>query len=155
MIYALGDVSGAHFNPAVTVAIVLTGKAPASIIPAYFAAQLSGGLCGALSYVSITGLSASLGPAQGSCNVFAAGGKAQQMYGLAIGFCIVVGGFAIGPISGGSLNPAVSVAIDTSHAIHGGKRWLNCVAYSCFEVIGASIAAAALLRGPRWHEGGP
>ena len=29
MIYALGDVSGAHFNPAVTVAIVLTGKAPA------------------------------------------------------------------------------------------------------------------------------
>jgi len=168
MIYALGDVSGAHFNPAVTCAIVLTGKAPASIIPAYFAAQLSGGLCGALSYVSITGLSASLGPAQGSwydtamaeimytfvlcfvvlnvacqgtANVFAAGGKAQQMYGLAIGFCIVVGGFAIGPISGGSLNPAVSVAIDTSHAIHGGKRWLNCVAYSCFEVIGASIAA--------------
>jgi glycerol uptake facilitator-like aquaporin len=63
------------------------------------------------------------------------------MYGLAIGFCIVVGGFAIGPISGGSLNPAVSFAIDTSHAIHGGKRWLNCVAYSCFEVIGASVAA--------------
>jgi aquaporin Z len=168
MIYALGDVSGAHFNPAVTVAIVLTGKAPASIIPAYFAAQLSGGLCGALSYVSITGLSASLGPAQGSwydtavaeimytfvlcfvvlnvacqgtSSVYAKGGKATQMYGLAIGFCIVVGGFAIGPISGGSLNPAVSLAIDTSHSIHGGKRWLNCVAYSAFEVVGASIAA--------------
>ena len=61
--------------------------------------------------------------------------------GLAIGFCIVVGGFAIGPISGGSLNPAVSLAIDTSHSIHGGKRWLNCVAYSAFEVVGASIAA--------------
>jgi len=168
MVYALGGVSGAHFNPAVTTAIVLTGKAPGSIIPSYWAAQLSGGLCGALTYVSIAGLSASLAPAAGSwydtalaeimytfvlCFVvlnvacqddekcFADGGKAQQMYGLAIGFCIVVGGFAIGPISGGSLNPAVSFAIDTSHAIHGGKRWLNCVAYSCFEIIGASIAA--------------
>jgi aquaporin Z len=168
MVYALGGVSGAHFNPAVTCAIVLTGKEPASIMPAYFAAQFAGGLCGALSYVSIAGTSVALGPASGSwydtamaeimytfvlCFVvlnvacqkttipFADGGNAQQLYGLAIGFCIVVGGFAIGPISGGSLNPAVSLAIDTSHAIHGGKRWLNCVAYSCFEVIGASIAA--------------
>ena len=35
------------------------------------------------------------------------GGKAKQIYGLAIGFCIVVGGYAIGSVSGGSLNPAV------------------------------------------------
>jgi aquaporin Z len=147
MIYALGDVSGAHSTPAATTAIVLTGKAPASIIPAYWAAQLTGGLCGALSYVTIAGTSASLGPAsgswydtalaeimytfvlcfvvlnvacQGTADVFADGGKATQMYGLAIGFCIVVGGFAIGPISGGSLNPAVSLAID--NAPHGPPR---------------------------------
>jgi len=168
MIYALGDVSGAHFNPAVTVACVLTGKAPKSIMPAYFAAQITGGFCGALSYTSIAGISCALAPVtgswydtamaeiiytfvlcfvvlnvacQGTAEVFAEGGKAQQMYGLAIGFCIVVGGMAIGPISGGSLNPAVSFALDTSHSIHGGKRWLNCVAYSSFEVIGAMIAA--------------
>merc|ERR1719486_1292887 len=66
MVYALGGVSGAHFNPAVPTAIVLTGKAPGSIIPSYWAAQLTGGLCGALTYVSIAGLSASLAPAAGS-----------------------------------------------------------------------------------------
>merc|ERR1719487_356421 len=37
------------------------------------------------------------------------------IYGLAIGFCIVVGGYAAGPISGGHLNPAVSLGIDVAH----------------------------------------
>ena len=43
MIYALGGVSGAHFNPAVTVALTLAGKSPAGDIPHYMAAQLLGG----------------------------------------------------------------------------------------------------------------
>ena len=54
------------------------------------------------------------------------GGKAKQIYGLAIGFCIVVGGYAIGAVSGGSLNPAVSFALDTSNAIKGGS-FMNCI----------------------------
>ena len=48
MIYALGGVSGAHFNPAVTVALTISGKSPASDIPHYMASQLLGGLAGAL-----------------------------------------------------------------------------------------------------------
>ena len=62
------------------------------------------------------------------------GGKASQIYGLAIGFCIVVGGYAIGAVSGGSLNPAVSFALDTSHAMKGGT-WMNCIPYAdCWAV---------------------
>ena len=57
------------------------------------------------------------------------GGKAKQIYGLAIGFCIVVGGYAIGSVSGGSLNPAVSFALDTSSAMKGGS-WMNCLMYT-------------------------
>ena len=58
------------------------------------------------------------------------GGKAKQIYGLAIGFCIVVGGYAIGAVSGGSLNPAVSFALDTSNATKGGA-WMNCIPCAC------------------------
>merc|ERR1719377_364765 len=52
MIYALGSVSGAHFNPAVTVAILLSARRLLEITDAfaYIAAQLLGGLCAGMSY---------------------------------------------------------------------------------------------------------
>jgi aquaporin Z len=72
------------------------------------------------------------------------GGPSSQMYGLAIGFCIVVGGNAIGAVSGGSLNPAVSIALDTTGAIDKtGVYFMNSLVYTCFELIGASLAAGA------------
>jgi len=169
MVYALGGVSGAHFNPAVTTALTLAGKSPAGDIPHYMAAQLLGGLAAGLTYTSLVGKAVPLAPGAGyswSDAAFAEivytfvlcfvvlnvatlsgqhltnGGKAKQMYGFAIGFCIVVGGYAIGAVSGGSLNPAVSFALDTSNAMKGGT-WMNCVPYTCFEVIGAAAAAGA------------
>jgi len=171
MIYALGGVSGAHFNPAVTVALTISGKSPASDIPHYMASQLLGGLAGALVYSGITGKSIPLAPGTGhswahagfaeimytfvlcfvvlnvatlSGQYLTNGGKAKQIYGLAIGFCIVVGGYAIGSVSGGSLNPAVSFALDTSHAMKGGS-WMNCLMYTVFELAGAGLASAAFM----------
>jgi aquaporin Z len=169
MIYALGGVSGAHFNPAVTTALTISGKSPASDIPHYMASQLLGGLAGALVYSGITGKSVPLAPGTGhswahagfaeimytfvlcfvvlnvatlSGQYLTNGGKAKQIYGLAIGFCIIVGGYAIGAVSGGSLNPAVSFALDTSNATKGGA-WMNCIPYTCFEIVGAAAAAGA------------
>jgi len=169
MIYALGGVSGAHFNPAVTVALTLAGKSPAGDIPHYMAAQLLGGLAASLAYTGLVGKAVPLQPGAGhswSDAAFAEilytfvlcfvvlnvatlsgqhltnGGKAKQIYGLAIGFCIVVGGYAIGAVSGGSLNPAVSFALDTSNATKGGA-WMNCIPYTCFEIVGAAAAAGA------------
>jgi len=174
MIYALGGVSGAHFNPAVTLAATAAGKHQAADIPVYMGSQVLGGICAGMLYTFTTGSSVPLAPGKGyswGAAAFAeimytfvlcftvlnvatleagkpghmtSGGKSSQIYGLAIGFCIVVGGYAIGAVSGGSLNPAVSFGLDTSNAMKGGS-WMNCLAYSAFEFIGAGIAAGAFM----------
>eukprot|EP00971_Amphidinium_carterae_P156867 3109827-Amphidinium_carterae.1 len=55
--------------------------------------------------------------------------------------CVTVGGYAIGKVSGGSLNPAVSVGISTSHILGGGMFW-PCIIYSLFEVVAGVLASA-------------
>jgi len=144
MIYALGDVSGAHFNPAVTVAIVLRGACSISDAVAYVLVQLSAGLCagwvaaifhtaGPLYKRTITlhhGTEYALGSmafaelfftfvlayvvlAVATTKPAASQTTAQKFYfALAIGSCFTAGGFAIGGVSGGELNPAVSVGLD-------------------------------------------
>jgi len=171
MIYALGSVSGAHFNPAVTLALTAAGKSPAGDIPLYMGSQVLGGLAAGITYTTLTGVAVPLKPGKGfgfgeaafaeifytfvlcftvlnvatlSGQYLSNGGKASQIYGLAIGFCIVVGGYAIGSVSGGSLNPAVSIALDTTNAMKGGS-FMNCLAYSAFEFIGAGLAAGAFM----------
>merc|ERR1711920_331752 len=43
----------------------------------------------------------------------------SEMFGLAIGSCITAGGFAIGGISGGSLNPAVTTGVQAAYLVNG------------------------------------
>merc|ERR1719299_274748 len=62
----------------------------------------------------------------------------KEMFGLAIGSCVTVGGFAIGSMSGGSLNPAVSWGLSF---IRNFMEPLPCFLYIVFEIIGAAIAA--------------
>lgn len=163
MIYALGNVSGAHFNPAVTVAIVASGRDKCSPKDAcmYIPVQIIGGICAAFTYVLMeNGKSFPLGPGKGFswtqaaiaevvftfllCYVVlsVATTKAglSEYFGLAIGSCVTAGGYAIGAISGGSLNPAVSFGI----AVSGGTP-LNAVYYSVFEVVGGVLAAAIFM----------
>jgi aquaporin Z len=171
MIYALGGVSGANFNPAVTLTLLISGKGGMNVTDAgaYMVSQVAGGLCAAFTYISLVGEKVALLPAsnKGLTTAFIAetiytfvlcfvvlnvactsdkkpmggGGKAVQIYGLAIGFCVVVGGVAIGPLSGGSLNPAVSVALDATS----GKFELHSLAYTAFEFIGAGLAAGVFM----------
>ena len=136
MIYALGDVSGAHFNPAVTASILASGRCPELTLPKagmYVAAQVAGGAVGAGVYSFVyTGQSFPLGPVGAStwaqaavaelvftfvlsfvvlCVAVSSRTKATHLFGFLIGSCVTVGGFAIGGISGGSLNPAVSLGL--------------------------------------------
>jgi aquaporin Z len=177
MIYALGGVSGANFNPAVTTTLALTGILETKWIAPYMASQIAGGLAASFTYYSVVGTAIPLGPGKGygwsavgiaeiiytfvlcfvvlnvACAkpelkgeklVLSKGGPSAQMYGLAIGFCVVVGGNAIGGVSGGSLNPAVSIALDATGAIDKtGVYFMNSIAYSCFELVGAALAAGA------------
>merc|ERR1719272_2385954 len=169
MIYALGDVSGAHFNPAVTLAVFASKMTDLSIKDAgmYMLVQVLGGVVAAMTYSLIYAPSSHntfpLGPQEGHhmyqvavaeiifsfvlCYVVLCTAVAHKtktdMCGLAIGSCVTVGGFAIGSISGGSLNPAVSVGIASQHIMQGGLY--NALIYSGFEFIGAGLAAGVCM----------
>jgi len=167
MIYALGDVSGAHFNPAVTLAILLRGAFPhgISVAFAYMGSQILGGVAAALVYSHMMHGTFPLKPGLGYDWEAAAAAEVvftfvlayvvlsvattddpqcKDMFGLVIGSCVTVGGYAIGVVSGGSLNPAVSAGIAFTDAIHGGlwyDSWSSCVTYATFEMAGGALAA--------------
>jgi len=175
MIYALGDVSGANFNPAVTLAIFCkdafsgSENMPAKTMAMYMPTQIAGGITAALMYVFIYhGKAFSLGAAPGYnwgqvimaefiftfvlclvvlcaavSPVTGAGNATGLFFGLAIGSCVTVGGFAIGGISGGSLNPAVSWGIGVGSMMsyaHGG--WIvKALVYTLVELAAGGAAA--------------
>merc|ERR1719401_2104868 len=77
------------------------------------------------------------------CTAVSTKTKSESMFGLAIGMCVTVGGLAIGTISGGSLNPAVSFGIATSQIMNGGIFY-KALIYSAFEFLGAAAAAGVV-----------
>jgi aquaporin Z len=161
MIYALGGVSGANFNPAVSLALGLAKKMEMRDVGPYIAVQVAAGICAGLVYGGMFWNVFNLAPAAGftwlhaalaeiiytmmlcfvvlnvACSKMHAG--KNQFYGLAIGFVVIAGGYGAGHISGGCFNPAVAIGIDTSSM---GIGWGWCVAYTVFEFIGAAIAVA-------------
>jgi len=171
MIFALGSCSGAHFNPAVTVAILISQKNRKKLISssdagAYIGTQIMGGVCASLTYAAMEGgKTFPLGPGKGYgmpqvalaeifftfllCYVVLSVATVEALlseyFGLAIGSCVTAGGYAIGAVSGGSLNPAVSIGISTAHVM-GGGAFVNCILYSIFELIGGVIAAGLFMQ---------
>merc|ERR1719261_147050 len=132
----------------------------------YMMAQVAGGIVAAFIYALIyQGNTFALGPQPGYkwgqvavaeiiftfvlcyvvlCTAVSSQTKSKHMFGLAIGSCVTVGGFAIGSISGGSLNPAVSVGIASSQIMNGGMFY-KALIYSAFEFIGAGLAAGVYM----------
>mmetsp|Transcript_82417 Transcript_82417/g.249959 ORF Transcript_82417/g.249959 Transcript_82417/m.249959 type:complete len:441 (-) Transcript_82417:5-1327(-) len=164
MIFSLGSVSGAHFNPAVTAAVLLSGRgliAGAEAL-AYVCAQVAGGVAAAFTYVLLeNGQTVDLKPS-GSVSQALVGelvftfllsfvvlsvatiqSPLSQYFGLAIGSCVTAGGLAIGSLSGGSLNPAVSAGL----AISSGSL-AHLPSYAAVELLGGA-AAAAVFRATR------
>ena len=130
MIYAGGHISGGHYNPAVTLAAAIRGRCPWNDVPFYMIAQVLGAVAAAfivpiakgqptieaLKLVVLPTLLAeflfTFALAYVVLNVATAKGTAgNSNYGLAIGFTVLTGAYAVGPVSGGAFNPAVAVAL--------------------------------------------
>ena len=159
MIYAVGHISGAHFNGAVTFAFAMTRHFPWSRAPGYWAAQLTGATVAALL------LRASLGDIADVGATLPSGSQAQSFFfelvmtaflmfvilavatdtravgeaaAIAIGATIALDAMFGGPISGASMNPMRSmgpaIASGNFHAL-----WL----YIAAPLLGASLGGLA------------
>jgi aquaporin Z len=159
MVYAGGHISGGHYNPAVTTAVAIRGRMPASDVPMYFLAQIIGAImaAGASYYLKGGNDMAGAPPpayvlaqmvfaeflftfalAYVVLNVATAKANAgNSFYGLAIGFTVMVGAFTVGPISGGAFNPAVATGCYYLGLIPSGHY----VAYIAAELSAGALAA--------------
>ena len=156
MIYALGHISGAHLNPAVTIAFTLAKKFKAKQVTPYIISQLAGAFLASfvLNYLFPTNefLGATI-PSGTPLQSFileciltfflmlviihvATGSKEQGMFaGLAIGSTVLLEAMFAGPVSGASMNPARSLApaIVSGHMEH---LWV----YLTATILGAALA---------------
>lgn len=157
MVYAGGHISGAHYNPAVTLAVLMRGRCSIAEVPVYLLAQFAGAAAAAFTAVYMVG-SGTASPtidvtkaliaeflftfalAYVVLNVATAKGTSgNSFYGLAIGFIVLVGAFSVGSISGGAFNPAVAIGAPLMGLISWNNIWIHMVA----DFAGGAAAALA------------
>ncbi len=162
LVYAGGHISGAHYNPAVTLGVFLRGKLPLADVGPYWAAQLVAAFLAAwlakftMNPGAVHALSTAGGHAIFSAMLaeffftFAlvyvvlnvATSKDQpgnQFFGLAIGFTFGAGAFAVGAVSGAAFNPAIAFGA----MLMGLLNWGNFYIYLIAELLAAVVAALA------------
>ena len=172
MILATGAVSGAHLNPAVTVAFTLRGDFPWRRVPGYVLAQLVGSTLAVLLLWAILGKVGSLGatmPGRGIDGLQASAIEAVLALGLVstilgtasraqnlgpisafgVAAYIILAGLWSSPVTGASMNPARSFGPDLARADFSGF-WI----YVVGPLAGALLAVgfSRLLRGPGGHD---
>ena len=163
MVYAGGHVSGGHYNPAVTLAVLLRGRISSAEALPYWVTQLVAGVVAALLAKFV------INPAHQAPALDLSGGRLivaallaeflftfalayvvlnvatskdhpnNSFYGLAIGFIVLAGAVAVGGVSGGAFNPAVALGIMTA----GISAWKNVWIYLLADLLGAAVAAYA------------
>jgi aquaporin Z len=170
MVFAGGHVSGAHFNPAVTLAVWIRGKIDAKDVPGYVLAQISGAVVAATLAHLVSGKNApgalslsggrlgaafiaealiTFALAYVVLNVATSSSHPDNaFYGLAIGFTVMAGAVAVGGISGGVFNPAVAFGVSTAGLVSWSMIWVYLIA----DCAGAAAAAGVfrLLNPSEW-----
>jgi len=157
MVFAGGHISGAHYNPAVTLGVLIRGKVKAADAVPYMVAQLAAAAIAALMVskflragIVVTPIVPKIGPALLAEFLFtfalvyvvlnaatAEGTSGNSFYGLAIGMTVMTGAFAVGDISGGAFNPAVALGI----SVLGISSWNNIWIYLLADFAAAVVAA--------------
>jgi len=158
MVFAGGHISGAHYNPAVTLGVLIRGKVNGTDVVPYMVAQLAGAMIAALAVkflragVAVTPITPHVGPALLAEFLFtfalvyvvlnaatAEGTSGNSFYGLAIGMTVMTGAFAVGDISGGAFNPAVALGICLLGISSWANIWICLVADFTAAVLAAVI----------------
>ncbi len=163
MIYAGGHISGGHYNPAVTLAALLRGRIGLADAVPYWIVQLAAGVIAAVVARAV------VNPAQvktlhPSGHALAATAVVEVLFtfalcyvvlnvatsrdqpgnsffGLAIGFTVVAGAFAVGGISGAAFNPAVALGA----AVGGLFAWSTLWVYIVVQLVAGAAAGLTFL----------
>lgn len=158
MIYAGGHISGGHFNPAVTLGVWMRGRCDGKDVLPYMASQIIGAIlaAGVVRYLlpaaqpqprnlavlpeliaeflfTFALVFVVLNSATSKDNT------GNSFYGLAIGFTVMAGAFAVGGIASAAFNPAVAVGISTMGMTSWSRLWVYLVA----NLAGGAVAAMA------------
>ena len=163
MVYAGGHLSGGHYNPAVTLAATIRGRLPKGEVIPYWIAQILGALLAAGAAMFLTGVWDKVTPpiagaaipkallaeflftfalAYVVLNVATSKANAgNSFYGLAIGFTVLTGAFAVGSISGGAFNPAVAIGLVAMGLTSASTVWIHIVA----DLAGGLVAGLAFV----------
>lgn len=158
MVYAGGHISGAHYNPAVTLGVLMRGKCTPVDAVAYIIAQLVGAALGAgivlfmkgsvkaeamtidvekaliaefLFTFALTWVVLNVATSKST--------SGNSYYGLAIAFTVLAGAYAVGGVSGGAFNPAVAVGLVVMGLVKASDVWVHLVG----DFAGAAVAAIA------------
>lgn len=172
MVYMGGHVSGAHYNPAVSLGLLLRGVLEARTMAAYWAVQIvAGAFAFGFGYV-LSNHTPGIHPGAGVTWYAALGAEVlfstalvlvvlnvaasketsgNSFYGLAIGSTVAVGAFMVGPISGAAFNPAVGISATLAAAIFDHGSWGDVWFYVVGPFLGAALAVGVhvVQTGPR------
>lgn len=160
MVYAGGHISGGHYNPAVTLAALGRGAISMQHAVGHWTAQVA---AGAVAAFAVGFLKAGVAVEAGAvavaptflaeflftfalCMVVlhtatAPETEGNSYFGLAIGFTVLAGAYAVGPVSGAAFNPAVSVGA----SVMGLSVWTALWIYLVAQLL-AGVAAAGAYR---------
>jgi aquaporin Z len=163
MVYAGGHISGGHYNPAVTMAALWRRRIGPADAVAYWIAQFAAGVLAGWAARAVVNPAAvtTLHPSGHALTATAvvellftfalcyvvlnvATSKDQlgnSFFGLAIGFTVLAGAFAVGGISGGAFNPAVSLGLATGGLFAWSTLWV----YIVVQAVAGIVAGLAFL----------
>lgn len=160
MVFAGGHVSGGHYNPAVSTAVLLRGKMEQPEYIPYVVAQVFAAVVAGLVIIILGFDYKHTAPVAGAGKMLiveflftfalayvvlnvatAKGTEGNSFYGLAIGFTVAAGAFAVGSVSGGAFNPAVAIGA----MVMGLLSWSDIWIYLLANLAGGAAAAYVFL----------
>lgn len=162
MVFAGSHISGGHYNPALTLAVVMRGKMEVNDGVLYMLAQLIGGIIAATMAVYLHGCSGEpairlhsnndpigsmLAELLGAfalayvlLNVSTTESNAGNgFYGLAIGFTVVAAAYMFGDISGGIFNPAIAIGAAIAGMFAAGDLWIYVLGAGAGGAVAATV----------------